>query len=147
MEEPGKLLSPLLQSGRLLDISLKTGEIFELTHPLLQPAERGKKLVVYRLGPVLTSPLLQSRGLLPSGSAEGECCVCNSQGVFGGILYKSVGCVHASLSGRRAGWLGSQDQPQAFPFATSACRRAGILFPCNIVGSLSGGFHGQDARN
>lgn len=143
----GKLSSPLLQSDRLVHISLKTKELFVVTRPLLQPAAGGKKLVVGGLGRVLTRPFLQSHGSLRFGSAAGGCCVCDSQNASGGILYKSLGFVYATRSGRRAGWLCSQDRSQAYPFAISACGRAGSLFHCSSVGSLPWGCDQKDVRN
>jgi hypothetical protein len=58
------------------------------------------------------------------------------KGAPGGIFCSSLDVAYASPSDMLAGWPCSQGRFQAFPFATSACGRAGSLSHRNIADSL-----------
>jgi hypothetical protein len=115
---------------------LESAKLFGVTRPFLQSAGGGKKLLVCLLERVLTRPFLQSPESWRFGSIGGGCYVVDNRGGPGGIFCSSLDVAYASPSDMLAGWPCSQGRFQAFPFATSACGRAGSLSHRNIADSL-----------
>ena len=122
-------------------------ELFGVTRPFLQSAGGGKKLLVCLLERVSTRPFLQSHGPWRFGSIEGGCYVLDNRGDPGDIFCSSPGVAYASRSDMLAGWPCNHHRLQAFPFATSACGRAGSLCHRNIADSLHEDRVQTDAHN
>ena len=118
---------------------MESTALFGVTSPFLQSAEGGKKLLVCLLERVLTRPFLQSPWSWRFGRLGGACYVGDNRGGPGDILCSSLDVAHASRSDMLAGLPCSQGRLRAFPFATSACGRAGSLCHRNIADSLHEG--------